>query len=353
LSYFTISNDLGVDLGTANTLVHVSGKGIMLNEPSYIAVDRRSGKVLATGTAAKVMAGRNPSHIDVTRPLEGGVIGDAVMTRRLLESLIVKVSSLSRLRIRPRLVMSVPGNVTEVEKRAVRQAGLDAGAAQVYLLEEPLAAALGAGLPVNEPTASIVVDIGAGIAEVTVISLGGIVVTRSTQTAGNALDRAIVQFARSQFNLEVGECRAENAKINIGSAFPLQQELRYTMRGLDTVSRLPKAVEVSSVELREVFNKPLQLIIETVKQAMLETPAELFTDIVENGLTLTGGGALLRGFDKRLSQETRLPVHIATHPLLCVARGTGVVVESLKNEKYHQIIAASQKERRYKLYSRF
>jgi rod shape-determining protein MreB len=196
----------------------------------------------------------------------------------------------------------------------------------------------------------MVVDIGAGTTEVAVISLGGIVVTRSTQIAGNTLDQAIVQFARNQFNLEVGERRAENAKINIGSAFPLEQELRYTLRGLDTVTKLPKSVEISSIELREVFNRPLQLIMETVKQVMVETPAELFADIVENGVTLIGGGALLAGFDKRLSQEIRLPVHLPADPLLCVARGTGVVVESLKNEKYLQIIAASQEERRFKLY---
>jgi rod shape-determining protein MreB len=353
LSYLTFTNDLGIDLGTANTLVYVSGKGIMLNEPSYIALDRRLDKVLATGASAKVMAGRTPSHIEVIRPLQGGVIGDARMTRELLQSLMVKVNSLSKLGIRPHLVVSVPGNITEVEKRAVRQAGLEAGATQAYLLEEPLAAAIGVGLPVNEPNASMVVDIGAGTTEVAVISLGGIVVTRSTQVAGNTLDQAIIQFARNQFNLEVGEHRAENAKINIGSAFPLEQELRYTLRGLDTVTKLPKSVEISSIELREVFSRPLQLIIETVRQVMVETPAELFADIVGNGVTLIGGGALLAGFDKRLSQEIRLPVHLPTDPLLCVARGTGIVVESLKNEKYLQVIAASQEERRYKLISRF
>ena len=353
MSYFTFNSDLGIDLGTANTLVHVSGKGIMLSEPSYIAIDRRTSKVLATGSDARIMAGRTPSRIEVIRPLQGGVIGDLTMTHKLLENLIVKISSLHKMGIRPRLVVGVPGNVTEVEKRAVRHAGLKAGAAQVFLVEEPLAAALGAGLPVNEPTASMVVDIGAGTAEVTVISLGGIIVTRSTRSAGNAFDQALIEFARSQFNLAVGERRAEIAKINIGSAFPLEQELRYTLHGLDVVSKLPKSVEVSSFELREVFNRPLKLIIEVVKQALVETPAELFTDIIEHGITLIGGGALLPGLDRRLSKETGLPVHLATDPLLCVVQGTGIIVESLKNEKYLQIIAASQKERRYRLYSRF
>ncbi len=342
------SRDLGIDLGTANTLVHVRGKGIVISEPSYVAIDRKSRDVKAVGADAKAMVGKTPANIIAIRPLRDGVISDFDITQKMLHAFINKVNGRGFFGAHPRIVVGIPSGVTEVEKRATREAALNAGAREAYVVEEPMAAAIGAGLPVNEPIGSMIVDIGGGTTEVAVISLGGIVINHSIRIAGDEVDEAIMQYCRREHNLLIGERMAESAKISAGSAFPLDQELRYTLRGRDVLTGLPKAVELSSVELREAISGPVKSIVDTIKLAIEETPPELVADIMERGITLAGGGALLMGLDKRLQLETKLPVVIADDPLTCVVRGTGIMVESLEDEKYRQIIAATQQGRRLK-----
>jgi rod shape-determining protein MreB len=338
------SRDIGIDLGTANTLVYVKGKGVVISEPSVVAIDKKTRERRAVGAEAKAMVGKTPGNIIAIRPLKDGVIADFDMVRVMLTYFIEKVHSQRLMMPRPRIVVGIPSGVTEVEKRAAHDAAIRAGAREAYPVEEPMAAAIGAGLPVQEPVGSMIVDIGGGTTEVAVISLGGIVINHSIRTAGDEIDEAVIQYARREHNLLIGERMAEAAKIAAGSAYPLAEEKQVTLRGRDLVTGLPKAVEVSSVELREAISGPVNLIVETVKQALEETPPELVADIMLNGITLAGGGALLAGLDQRLAIETKMPVHVADDPLTCVVRGTGRIVESL--EQYSRVLAGSSATRR-------
>jgi rod shape-determining protein MreB len=344
------SRDLGIDLGTANTLVHVRGKGIVISEPSVVAIDRKTKKVQAVGAEAKAMVGKTPANIIAIRPLRDGVIADFDVVEKMIGYFIAKAHerTFGLVPPRPRVVVGVPSGVTEVEKRAARDATLNANARDAYVVEEPMAAAIGAGLPVDEPMGSMIVDIGGGTTEVAVISLGGIVINKSLRTAGDEIDEAVVQFARREYNLLIGERMAEKAKIAAGSAYPLDQEITVVLRGRDLLTGLPKMVEVSSVELREGIATPVNNIVQAVRQALEETPPELVADIMEHGITLAGGGSLLHGLDKRIAAETRMPVYIAEDPLSCVARGAGKMVEEFENKVYHDILTRTQNVRRAK-----
>lgn len=345
------SRDLGIDLGTANTLVHVRGKGIVISEPSVVAIDTRTKRVQAVGAEAKAMVGKTPANIVAIRPLRDGVIADFDVVEKMIAYFIDKAHQRT-FRImppRPRVVVGVPSGVTEVEKRAARDATLNANARDAYVVEEPMAAAIGAGLPVDEPVGSMIVDIGGGTTEVAVISLGGIVINHSLRTAGDEIDESVVQFARREYNLLIGERMAERAKIAAGSAYPLEEEIKVVLRGRDLLTGLPKAVEVSSVELREGISGPVNNIVQAVRQALEETPPELVADIMEHGITLAGGGSLLHGLDKRIAAETRMPVYIAEDPLSCVARGAGKMVEEFENKVYHDILLRTQSSRRARL----
>jgi rod shape-determining protein MreB len=339
------SRDLGIDLGTANTLVYVRGKGIVIGEPSVVAIERKTKHVLAVGEQAKAMVGKTPASIIAIRPLKDGVIADFDVVEQMLRYFIVRAHQRTRgvFRPSPRVVIGVPSGVTEVEKRAAKDAAINAGAREAYTIEEPMAAAIGSGLPITEPTGSMIVDVGGGTTEVAVISLGDIVVSRSMRTAGDELDEAIISFARSAFNLLIGERMAERAKILAGSAFPLEEERRVAMRGRDLLTGLPKEVEVSSVELREGVSAPVNRIVEEIRTAIEETPPELLADIMEHGVVLAGGGALLLGLDRRLVHETRIPVRIADDPMTCVARGCGIIVEEF--DRYRKVVLASQRAR--------
>jgi rod shape-determining protein MreB len=344
------SRDLGIDLGTANTLVHVRGKGIVISEPSVVAIDKKTKEVKAVGAEAKAMVGKTPGNIIAVRPLKDGVIADFDVVEKMLKYFIDKAHdrSLGFVSPRPRVVVGVPSGVTQVEMRAARDAALNANARDAYVVEEPMAAAIGAGMPVDEPMGSMVVDIGGGTTEVAVISLGGIVINHSIRTAGDEIDDAIVQFARREYNLFIGERMAEKAKIAAGSAYPLEEEIKVVLRGRDMLTGLPKAVEISSVELREGISRPVTTIVAEVRAALEETPPELVADIMEYGITLAGGGAMLRGLDKRIAAETKMPVHIAEDPLSCVARGAGMMVENFENKVYRDILNGTQRTRRIK-----
>lgn len=328
LNFF--SQDIGIDLGTANTLVYVRGKGIVIKEPSVVAINDRTKKVLSIGEEAKRMVGRTPSHIVAIRPLVDGVISDFEVTEAMLRYFIGKVAK-DRFTpfARPRVVIGIPYGVTEVERRAVEEGALNAGARQVYLIEEPVAAAIGARLPIHEPSGCMVIDIGGGTTEVAVMSLGGIVASRSLRVAGDELNQDIIQYARDQFNLLLGERTAEEIKINIGSAYPLDQKMEVPMRGRDLVSGLPKEIMVNDEQIREAMKKSVGIIVDNIKVTMEETPPELLSDIMEKGIVLAGGGALLRGLNRLIADETHTIVHIADDPLTCVVRGTGVVLEDL------------------------
>ncbi len=337
------SRDLGIDLGTANTLVYVRGKGIVISEPSVVAVDKKTRRALAVGVEAKAMVGKTPETIVAVRPLKDGVIADFDTVEMMLHYFIRKVHAQQLITPHPRVVIGIPSGVTEVEKRAAKDAALSAGAREAYTIEEPMAAAIGAGLPINEPVGSMIVDIGGGTTEVAVISLGGIVVNYSIRVAGDEIDEAIIQWARRDHNLVIGERSAENAKIAAGSAYPLEEERRVVLRGRDLLTGLPKAVEVSSVEIRDAIAGPVNQIVELVKTCVEETPPELVADIMERGIVLAGGGALLMGLDKRLMAELRMPVYLADDPLTCVARGTGRVAEAL--HLYQRALAGNQQRR--------
>ena len=326
------SRDIGIDLGTANTLVMVRGEGIVINEPSVVAIDKRSRKVLSIGAEAKKMVGRTPANIVAIRPLRDGVISDFDITEKMLVYFIRKVHERSITPLpKPRVVIGIPSGVTEVEKRAVRDAALSAGAREAYLIEEPMAAAIGAGLPVTASMGSMIVDIGGGTTEVAVLSLGGIVVARSLRVAGDEMDEAIIDYARKRYNLAIGERMAESLKHEIGSAYPLEEEMTIPMRGRSLLTGLPQAIEVSSIEIREALSAPVQTIIDVVKDAIDDTPPELVADLMEHGIVLAGGGALLRGLATRLTQECKMEVKVAKHPMACVARGAGLVLEDLDN----------------------
>ena len=333
------SNDIGIDLGTANTLVFVKDQGIVLREPSVVAVRAGTSQVLAVGDEAKRMLGRTPGNIVAVRPLKDGVIADFEMTESMLRHFITKVNS--RKWVRPRVVIAVPSGITEVEKRAVKESAAHAGAREVYLIEEPMAAAIGVGLPVQDAAGNMIIDIGGGTTEVALISLSGIVFSRSIRVAGDELDEAIAGYMKRAYNLMIGERTAEEIKIKIGSAYPMEKEVAMEVKGRDLVAGLPKTLTITSQEVREALLEPISTIVESVRVTLERCPPELSADLVDRGLVLAGGGALLRGLDKLLQEETGLPVHIAEDPLSAVAEGTGKVLQEFEYMK-----RAAESERR-------
>ncbi|RMH75668.1 MAG: rod shape-determining protein [Actinomyces sp.] len=324
-----VGRDMAVDLGTANTLVYVRGEGIVLDEPSVVAVDTRDGKPLAVGSEAKRMIGRTPGHIQAIRPLKDGVIADFDICEKMLRYFIQKVHQ--RKWARPRMVIAVPSGITGVEQRAVQEAAEFAGARKpAYIIEEPMAAAIGAGLPVQEASGNMIVDIGGGTTEVAVISLGGVVASQSARVGGDELDEAVVAYLKKEHSLAIGERTAEEVKIHLGSAWPLVEEMRAEIRGRDLVTGLPRTAVVSTAEIREALEEPVAAICDAVKTTLDKTPPELSADIMEHGITLAGGGALLHGLDQRLANETGMPVRVAEHPLFAVAIGSGQVLEEFE-----------------------
>jgi len=331
------SRDMAVDLGTANTLVYVRGRGIVLSEPSVVAIDTRSGEVHAVGVEAKRMLGRTPGSISAIRPLKDGVIADFDVTEQMLRHFIQKVHQ--HRFAHPRVVVCVPSGVTGVERRAVEEATLSAGARQAYLIEEPMAAAIGAGLPIAEPAGNMIVDVGGGTSEVAVISLGGIVCSQSLRVGGDEMDEAIVNHVKKEYKLLIGQQTAEDIKLEIGSAFPMKDELKAEVRGRDMLTGLPKTVIMSSDEVRHALEDPVGQIIDAIRQTLDKTPPELAADIMDRGVMLAGGGALLTGLDERLRHETHMPVHVADSPLTCVAVGSGKSLEEF------EVIHRSQRNR--------
>ncbi|TCO79986.1 rod shape-determining protein [Marinisporobacter balticus] len=327
------SKDMGIDLGTANTLVYVRGKGIVVREPSVVAIQLDTKEVLAVGQEAKQMIGRTPGNIVAIRPLKDGVIADFDITQSMLKYFIKRAYPKKTLFSAPRVVVGVPSGVTEVERRSVEEAAVQAGAKEAYLIEEPMAAAIGAGLPVEQPTGSMVVDVGGGTTEIAVISLGGIVTSRSVRVGGDELDESIVQYIKKEYSLMIGERTAEEIKVTIGSAFPKVKEEKMAIRGRDLVSGLPKTLTISSTEILEALHEPINVLIEAIKYTLEKTPPELSADIMEQGIMLTGGGALLDGFNKLIQKETGMPVHIAEEALDCVALGTGKTIEEIETLK--------------------
>ncbi|HWP50306.1 MAG TPA: rod shape-determining protein [Clostridia bacterium] len=325
---FSFSKDIGIDLGTANTLVFMKGKGIILREPSVVAVDTRKDEVLYVGQEAKEVIGRTPGSIVAMRPLKDGVIADFDITANMLQRFIKKVCGNSFF-ARPNIIICIPSGVTEVERRAVREAAVAAGGRRVSIIEEPMAAAIGAGLPVAEATGSMVVDIGGGTSEVAVISLGGIVTARSVRVGGDAFDFAIIQYIKRKHNLLIGERTAEQIKIDIGSAFPYEEELVMDIKGRNLVDGLPKNIQITPKEIREALADSISSVLDAIKTTLERTPPELAADIIDHGIMLTGGGAMLRGLDKLISKETGINVLIAENPLDCVAVGTGRVLEDI------------------------
>ncbi|GLI19694.1 MULTISPECIES: rod shape-determining protein [Tepidanaerobacter] len=333
MGFFSIfSNDLGIDLGSANTLVYVKGAGIVINEPSVVAIQRDSGAVLAVGEEAKLMIGRTPGNIAAIRPMRDGVIADFDITENMLRYFIAKALK-SRHFIKPRVVVGIPSGVTEVEKRAVIDATLQAGAREAYLIEEPMAAAIGAGLEVYEPAGNMIVDIGGGTTEVAVISLGGIVTSRSIRIGGNEMDEAISYYVKKEYNLMIGERTAEEIKIEIGSAVLDKDIENMSVRGRDLVTGLPKTISITAKEINGALEETVNSIIDAIKTTLEKTPPELAADIMDRGIVMTGGGSLLTGLDKKVNQETGMPVHIADEPMNCVVMGTGKVLEELDTLK--------------------
>ena len=323
------SSDIGIDLGTANTLVYVKDHGIVLREPSIVAVKAGTTQVLAVGDEAKRMLGRTPGNITAIRPLKDGVIADFEITEAMLRHFITKAHGQRRF-VRPRVVIAVPSGITEVEKRAVKDSAMHAGAREVYLIEEPMAAAIGVGLPVSDPAGNMIIDIGGGTTEVAIISLAGIVFSRSVRVAGDELDEAIVQYLKRAYNLMIGERTAEDIKLRLGSAFPMETELTMEVKGRDLVAGLPKTITISSQEIRDALMEPVSRIVEAVRITLERCPPELSADLVDRGVVLAGGGALLRGIDKLIAEETGLPVHIAEDPLSAVAEGTGKALQEIE-----------------------
>jgi rod shape-determining protein MreB and related proteins len=324
-----LGRDMAVDLGTANTLVYVRGRGIVLNEPSVVALNTNNGQIVAVGVEAKRMIGRTPGHIVAVRPLKDGVIADFDVTERMLRYFIQKVHRRTHL-AKPRLVVAVPSGITGVEQSAVKEAGHQAGARRVYIIEEPMAAAIGAGLPIHEPTGNMVVDIGGGTTEVAVISLGGIVTSQSIRVGGDELDQAIITFGKKEYSLMLGERTAEEIKMALGSAFPAEDEPHAEIRGRDLVSGLPKTVVISAAEVRKAIEEPVNLIVDAVKNTLDKCPPELAGDVMDRGIALTGGGALLRGLESRIREDTGMPVQVADNPLDSVVLGTGKCVEDFE-----------------------
>ncbi len=323
------SNDIGIDLGTANTLVYVKDRGVVLREPSVVAVTTGTRKVVAVGDEAKRMLGRTPGNITAVRPLKDGVIADFDITEAMLRHFIKKVHHGSKL-VSPLVVIAIPSGITEVEKRAVRESAIHAGAREVYLIEEPMAAALGVGLPVQDAAGNMIVDIGGGTTEVAIISLGGIVFSRSVRVAGDELDESISNYLKRAYNLMIGERTAEEIKIKVGSVYPLEKEMTMEVKGRDLVAGLPKTLTITSQEVREALLEPVQTILESVRISLERCPPELSADLIDRGIVLAGGGALLRGMDKLVAEETALPVHVAEDPLSAVVEGTGKVLQEFR-----------------------
>jgi len=323
------SNDMGIDLGTATTLVFVKGEGVVLCEPSVVAIERGTSHILAVGEEAKRMLGRTPGNIVAIRPMKDGVIADFEITEAMLRYFIKKVHH-RRVLVRPRIVIAIPSGITEVEKRAVKDSAERAGAREVFLIEEPIAAAIGVGLPIQEPIGNMVIDIGGGTTEIAVISLAGIVFSKSIRIGGDEMDEAVIEYLKKTYNLLIGERTAEDVKIKIGSGYPMEEEMTLEVKGRDLVAGLPKAVTITSEEIREALQEPLRAILEMTKISLERIPPELAADLIEHGIVMAGGGSLLRGMDKLISEETGLPVHIADDPLTAVVVGTGKVLDEIR-----------------------
>ena len=334
------SKDIGVDLGTANIIITIKGKGIVLNEPSVVAIDKNNGTILATGAEAKEMLGRTPNDIAAIRPLKDGVIADFTATQLMLKSMLQRVCQRYNAG-RPRVVVGVPSGITEVEERAVEDSVMQAGAREVYIIEEPMAAAIGANLEVAEPNGNIIVDIGGGTTEVAVVSLGGIVTSNSLRVAGDELNEDIVNYVKREMNLAIGETTAEQVKINIGCAKPLLTEESMEIRGRHLATGLPETAIITSTQVQEAMNDSIEKIVDIIKQTLEKTPPELASDIMERGIVLTGGGALIRNFDSLLAEKTEMPVYVADHPLECVAKGAEKTLEDL--EKLRTVLSSSRR----------
>lgn len=342
-----ISRDIGIDLGTANTLVYLKGKGIIINEPSVVAINKRTGQVLAIGREAKRMVGKTPGHIVATRPLVNGVVSDFEVTTQMLKYFIDKVNKDSfAFSPRPRVLIGIPSQITEVEKKAVIDAAMAAGAREAFLIEEPMAAAIGARLPVTDAKGNMVVDIGGGTSEIAVISLGGVVSARSLRVAGDEMNEDIIRYCRDEFNLLIGEKSAEDIKIAIGSAYPLKEQMTFPVRGRDLVSGLPKEVIVNDEHVREAISRSIRIIVNNIKTVIEETPPELLSDIMQRGIILAGGGGLIRGLDKLVANQTEMPVRMMEDPLTAVVRGVGVVLEDLETLK--DVLVEDQREKSFK-----
>ena len=342
-SFFSgFSKDMGIDLGTANTLVYVRGRGIVIQEPSVVAIDCNSGNVLAVGNEAKRMVGRTPANVVAVRPMKDGVIADFDVTEKMLRYFMNRATRRNGL-FKPRVVVGIPSGVTEVEKRAIIDASIQAGAKDSFLIEEPMAAAIGAGLPVSEPTGSMIVDIGGGTTEVAVISLGGIVASRSIRVAGDELEEAIISHVNRTYNLMIGERTAEEIKKTIGSAYPPSTDVVMEARGRDLLTGLPKNVNVRASEIQMALSEPVTSIVDAVKMTLEKTPPELSADIMDKGIVMAGGGALLKGIDKLLTEETGMPVHIAEDPMLCVALGTGMALENIELLKRVRVMVSPRR----------
>jgi rod shape-determining protein MreB len=336
-----LASEISVDLGTANTLIYVKGRGIVLNEPSVVALDVDTREILAVGLEAKRMLGRTPGGIVAVRPLKDGVIADFEVTEKMLRDFLSRVLRHRFMPVRPKVLISVPSGITEVEKRAVRDSAESAGAKEVYLVAEPMAAAIGVGLPVETPTGNMVIDIGGGTTEIAVIALSGIVSDTSIRVGGDEIDEAIVQFLRKSYNLLIGEATAEQVKMTIGSAYPSESgEEEMEVKGRDIVSGIPKVVRITSTEVREAIQEPIAAVVDAVRQALERTPPELASDIVDRGIVMTGGGALLKGLDQLLRENTNLPINVDEEPLTCVVRGTGRILDD--PDKYRGVLTLSR-----------
>ena len=325
----SLSNDIGIDLGTATTLVFVKGEGIVLCEPSVVAIERGTSHVLAVGEEAKRMLGRTPGNIIAIRPMKDGVITDFEVTEAMLRYFIRKVRR-GRFQLNPRIVIAIPSGITEVERRAVKESAERAGGREVFLIEEPIAAAIGVGLPIQEPVGNMIIDIGGGTTELAVISLSGTVFSKSIRIGGDEMDEAVIEYLKKTYNLMVGERTAEDIKIKIGSAYPLEEEMSLEVKGRDLVAGLPKTITVTSEEIREALQEPIRAILEVTKISLERTPPELAADLIDHGIVMAGGGSLLKGLDKLISEETGLPVHVADDPLTAVANGTGKVLSEIR-----------------------
>src|SRR5262245_28388087 len=335
------SNDVAIDLGTANTLVHVKGQGIVLNEPSVVAVDNQTRKVVAVGSDAKSMLGKTPEHITAVRPLKDGVIADFQITEIMLREFIRKAQNKRRF-VKPRIVICVPSGITEVEKRAVRDSAEHAGAREVFLVAEPIAAAIGVGLPVNRPSGNMIIDIGGGTTEIAVIALDGIVCDSSIRVAGDELDEAIVNYVKRTYNMLIGEQTAEQIKMKIGCAIKMDKPYEMEIKGRDLVAGIPKNLRLTSEEIREAISEPISQIVEALKNALEQTPPELAADIVDRGIVMTGGGAMLKGLDQLLKRETGLPINVVDDPLLCVVLGAGKVLDNV--HEYDRVLMHSSRD---------